>query len=359
MNIYTIYRITNIITQKVYIGYTSFDIKIRFKQHIILSKNKKQKSHLQSSIAKYGVDNFIIQSIYQSKEQDYTMNVMEPYFIKEYDSYGNNGYNETPGGEGRKHYTKEQKLKHGAITKEKMQNPEIRKNISNKLKLKWQEPEYKANRDAYYKSEEFILKCKSVARYGKDNNLFNKYPWEICKERNTLLMLIVWSKFDEYKLLWEQNNKPTKKLECRKIFNTKLHIGGVLITLINNIDYTLNKDWIIWKLNFLRSDNYKTLLNEYNNQPYTRYIHPSKELHHMFGTLPWECGKTKNNPDSIYCWLNVDKIYDLWKNNNVGYVTLAKLFGTNAKLQCMVIHFKNNKLWHKDNRWIEWKNNYN
>jgi len=51
---------------------------------------------------KYGSSCFQLSVVYQSKDRDHIINVMEPYFIKVLDSFcGNgNGYNMTLGGEG-------------------------------------------------------------------------------------------------------------------------------------------------------------------------------------------------------------------------------------------------------------------
>jgi hypothetical protein len=66
-----------------------------FIKHI--SKNQNYKFY--RAIRKYGWDNFEWTVIYQSKNKDHTLNEMESYFIKEYDSF-NNGYNSTLGGDG-------------------------------------------------------------------------------------------------------------------------------------------------------------------------------------------------------------------------------------------------------------------
>lgn len=59
-----IYKITNIITSKIYIGCTTKTIENRFLEHKSRSKSKKHNSKLYNSINKYGIDNFIIEEIY-------------------------------------------------------------------------------------------------------------------------------------------------------------------------------------------------------------------------------------------------------------------------------------------------------
>jgi group I intron endonuclease len=96
MSIHTIYRIVNNINGKVYIGYDS-KWPNRKKGHIYHAKDRNQ--YIYQSLRKYGIENFTWEPIYQSKDGKHCLNVMESYFIKEYDSF-NSGYNLTLGGEG-------------------------------------------------------------------------------------------------------------------------------------------------------------------------------------------------------------------------------------------------------------------
>lgn len=94
----TIYLITNMINNQKYIGYTSLGIEERKKQHQHRS-TRPNNIKLYNAIRKYGWNNFIFEVLYQSKDKNHTLKIMEPFFIKEYDSF-NNGYNCTEGGEG-------------------------------------------------------------------------------------------------------------------------------------------------------------------------------------------------------------------------------------------------------------------
>ena len=95
MNIYSIYRATNIINNKIYIGFTK-DLSIRIKSHRHNYKRKNTKFY--NAIKKYGWNAFIWEIIYQSHDEDYCLNVIEPLLISEYDTI-NNGYNTCIGGE--------------------------------------------------------------------------------------------------------------------------------------------------------------------------------------------------------------------------------------------------------------------
>jgi group I intron endonuclease len=102
VNIYTIYRATNTITNKVYIGFTSETVLRRSNGHKTDALNDKSDAKFHQAIREYGWDAFVFEAIYQAKEalppkQSHTCKVMEDLFIKEYNSL-EDGYNSAPGG---------------------------------------------------------------------------------------------------------------------------------------------------------------------------------------------------------------------------------------------------------------------
>lgn len=126
--IYSIYKATNLINNKCYIGFT-YDLEERKKRHknsAFLEKSSAYNTYFSRSIRKYGWNNMGWEIIYQSKDEEYTLNIMENYFITEYISFGVNGYNLTFGGEGTLGRICRQE------TKDKMSN--TRKNNYNDLK---------------------------------------------------------------------------------------------------------------------------------------------------------------------------------------------------------------------------------
>lgn len=96
MKIYTIYKATNLINNKCYIGFDS-----NWPKRKIQHKRKHKHLNLKfyDAIKKYGWDNFSWEVLYQSLDCEHTLKYMESYFITEYNSF-NNGYNMTIGGEG-------------------------------------------------------------------------------------------------------------------------------------------------------------------------------------------------------------------------------------------------------------------
>lgn len=91
-----IYKITNCINNKVYIGQTVGKIEHRFKEH----KNAAVRGcdyKFHRAIRKYGIENFIIEQIEECDNS--ILDDREVYWIKYYDSY-HKGYNSTKGGNG-------------------------------------------------------------------------------------------------------------------------------------------------------------------------------------------------------------------------------------------------------------------
>lgn len=94
-----IYKITNSINGKIYIGKTSQTIEERFKEHCRDSK-RRQREHrpLYFAMNKYGIENFSVEEVEQCEDSE--AEEREIYWIDAYDSY-RNGYNATIGGDGK------------------------------------------------------------------------------------------------------------------------------------------------------------------------------------------------------------------------------------------------------------------
>ena len=76
-----IYKITNKINNKVYIGLTTCSLEYRWSRHLTESRNKNNKKHLYKSIRKYGVKNFTIEQI-DSTEDFKELGQLERKYIK-------------------------------------------------------------------------------------------------------------------------------------------------------------------------------------------------------------------------------------------------------------------------------------
>ena len=90
---YEVYKITNLVNNKVYIGQTTRGIKARFNRHIRDAMSERLGTHFARAIRKYGAKNFVIDVIDTAYSQE-ELNQKEQYWIREYDSI-THGYNET------------------------------------------------------------------------------------------------------------------------------------------------------------------------------------------------------------------------------------------------------------------------
>ena len=95
-----IYKITNLINNKIYIGQTSRTVDIRWQEHQRNMYDDKYKNiTLYKAFNKYGINNFDIKII--EEVDNSLLNEREEYWIRTYNSY-KNGYNSTIGGNGQK-----------------------------------------------------------------------------------------------------------------------------------------------------------------------------------------------------------------------------------------------------------------
>lgn len=88
-----IYKITNKVTGKSYIGQTRYTLEFRWRQHL----HKKDNTYFHNSIKKYGPDNFTKEILEECEYSE--LNSKEIYYIAKYNTF-NNGYNLTIGGDG-------------------------------------------------------------------------------------------------------------------------------------------------------------------------------------------------------------------------------------------------------------------
>jgi group I intron endonuclease len=92
-----IYKITNKINNKVYIGCTVTTLEKRYYEHLYRCFKTDYKSKLYNSIKKYGEENFEIELIEECEISN--IYEIERKYIEQYDSF-KNGLNSTLGGEG-------------------------------------------------------------------------------------------------------------------------------------------------------------------------------------------------------------------------------------------------------------------
>jgi group I intron endonuclease len=91
-----IYKITNTVNGKIYIGQTRNSIQTRWLQHV--AESKRSTSALASAIKKYGRDSFKIEELETCTSLE-ELNTLEKTLIREYESLSPKGYNLREGGD--------------------------------------------------------------------------------------------------------------------------------------------------------------------------------------------------------------------------------------------------------------------
>lgn len=139
-----IYKITNTVNNKVYIGQVSSYTKdgrtrgtiMRWKEHLRASKRTSKKiNHLYSAIKLYGEDKFKVE-ILECVERS-AVDSKECYYIEQFNSRnGDFGYNIREGGH-RPYPSRPEAVK-------QWENPEYREKMVSKVKKQWEDPEFAA-----------------------------------------------------------------------------------------------------------------------------------------------------------------------------------------------------------------------
>jgi len=90
-----VYKITNLVTGKVYIG-SSINIELRWREHKRdLLRNKHHSTKLQRSYNIHGINNFTFEILVECKKDKNTIINLEQYYIDKFNSY-KKGYNSRP-----------------------------------------------------------------------------------------------------------------------------------------------------------------------------------------------------------------------------------------------------------------------
>ena len=156
-----IYRATNVINGKCYIGQTVHSLAKRISGHLNIS-NCGAETAFHKAIRKYDIDSFKWEVLCECLSRE-ELNAQEIFFIKKYNAYGNGGYNMSYGGESndgwvpsdttienfkkasKKRWAKksEREKTSCAVKKLYKDNPKLREYINNKIRKITQSEEYK------------------------------------------------------------------------------------------------------------------------------------------------------------------------------------------------------------------------
>lgn len=143
-----IYKITNLINGKIYIGQTTQSLKARWRQHC---NDEKSCRVLHYAIKKYGKENFILEIVAECKNV-VEMNLKEVFYIKYFDTLVPNGYNLLTGGN-HPEWSEESKKLMSDIWNNKSEEERARigEKISASNKIAQNKPELKKQKSDFHK----------------------------------------------------------------------------------------------------------------------------------------------------------------------------------------------------------------
>lgn len=137
-----IYKITNTVNNKIYVGFTTRTIEERVvEEHF--NPTIKTNEHLKNAIKKYGIKNFIYETIVEGNFSTKALSEIEKHYVWLYNSWmPKYGYNKTKGGEDppKNIWTEERKKKHSELMTGR-KNPKIPGQVE-----KWKNSDYYKNR---------------------------------------------------------------------------------------------------------------------------------------------------------------------------------------------------------------------
>lgn len=139
---YYVYKITNKVNRKVYIGLTK-DPAVRFSSHY--RSRLSGKTRLKKSMKKYGIENFEM-TVLEEHDTKEAVKAAEIRLIAEYDTQNpDKGYNMTSGGDGCPDLSEDAKEKMRAAKRGRRASPETRLKMSKAQKGRIMSPEHCKN----------------------------------------------------------------------------------------------------------------------------------------------------------------------------------------------------------------------
>jgi group I intron endonuclease len=135
-----IYKITNLVNGKVYIGQTMGQVIKRYKKHLSQINCVNVCSALYSAFSKYGKDNFIVSTVISGDYSKEELNELEIFFIKKFNSMSPNGYNLQTG---KNSFNLAENVKKQISNKLKGRNISWKHKVSEGVKNLWENKEYR------------------------------------------------------------------------------------------------------------------------------------------------------------------------------------------------------------------------
>lgn len=158
-----IYKITNAENGKVYVGQTRLTLQKRWSRHKDSVTKFSMDGLLQRAFRKYGIDKFSIELLEDNIPTLSELNTREQYYINSLDTFGDNGYNMTTGGEGYE-VRQSTKDKLSVAAKGRLHSEEVKNNLRTKA----------LGRKHTNETKEKLSKCMQGNKYS-DPNIFKEY----------------------------------------------------------------------------------------------------------------------------------------------------------------------------------------
>lgn len=225
-----VYKITNIVNQKVYIG-QSVSIQSRWKEHInSLRRGASRCTLLQRAWNKYGEESFVFEVLELCSPD--MLDEIEISYILFYDSC-NNGYNIEQGGNKNKHLSDD--------TKKKIREAHLGKKMSDETIKRMSEARIGNKNPMYGKTHSSKARLKiSKAHKGKPGYKLNDETKEKIRKANTgkTLSEETRRKISESttgRTAWNKNLRSVYCVELNEVFNTASDAGKYLNVRSSNI----------------------------------------------------------------------------------------------------------------------------
>lgn len=195
-----IYKITNRINGKCYIGQTVGTLDARWKRHC---KDNSKCTAIHNAIVKYGKDNFTVEEIDNAVSQD-ELNEKEAYWITKLNTLSPNGYNLQNGGL-REQLSKESCERISDTIKEKYRNGEISVSWTRKV-------------CQYDKQGTLIKIWDSIREAAKELGINDKHIPSACSGKRRTVGGFMWRYYED--TLGESIEFPKRKRNPDKWFNS-------------------------------------------------------------------------------------------------------------------------------------------
>jgi group I intron endonuclease len=180
-----IYKATNLINGKIYIGKTIYSLSERKSKHLYYAKKNNNSYVLHAAINKYGADNFQWEIVDQCLFPDMLCE-LEKKYIKQFNCKTPHGYNLTDGGEGMAGYVSSE------ATRQKVRVANIGRKLSQETKDKIRATKmvssYNWGRGRTF-TEEHKKHIRENARTNPNFGMKGKHPSEETKEKIRLTKL--------------------------------------------------------------------------------------------------------------------------------------------------------------------------